>query len=351
MRSLDSTNAFVAVGEDRRKNGQDGISCPKLAFYTDDPAAAPWTYLFVCKGKMPDVCKRLQENFPLFIHQSIVYKRKRKGVKNEVRPTISGLVFVQGDGGKVQAVLDRFFWGIRLAKDCSTGKTAIIPDRVMQPFMQISRFHSSRIRFLPHLFAYYAEGNQLIRITSGLLKGMEGYCIRMARDRCLITSVGGMTISIGGIHKESFENADEYVKQRQSQQDPDEPSFRNLLTPLQKEIDASFFNPHTELDVMVLAQKLDLWKEKAEQAVKAADFDQALEIATFVLEEIGSRFASVYYDIRKKQAKNIRDLSGKFNQILTTLSGRADVSETQREMLETCRESLLIRFPFLSIDD
>lgn len=64
---------------------------------------------------------------------------------------------------------------------------------------------SSRIRFLQHPFDYYAEGNTLVRMTSGVAKGLMGYRIRISRDRCLVTDVNGQAMAIGGIHKDSYE--------------------------------------------------------------------------------------------------------------------------------------------------
>lgn len=62
-----------------------------------------------------------------------------------------------------------------------------------------------RLRLLQHPFPYYAEGNTLVRMTSGAASGLTGYRIRIARDRCLVTDVSGLAVAIGGIHNDSFE--------------------------------------------------------------------------------------------------------------------------------------------------
>lgn len=62
----------------------------------------------------------------------------------------------------------------------------------------------SRLRLLRHPFDYYAEGNTLVRMTSGVACGLTGYRIRISRDRCLVTCVGGLAVAISGIHKDMF---------------------------------------------------------------------------------------------------------------------------------------------------
>ena len=71
---------------------------------------------------------------------------------------------------------------------------------------------------MPHPLDYYSEGHPLVRITSGLLEGFEGYRIRISRNKCLVTSIGGMTVAISGISNDSFENVDEYITLRRGQQ-------------------------------------------------------------------------------------------------------------------------------------
>lgn len=91
--------------------------------------------------------------------------------------------------------------------DCSTRKAAVIPDSVMQPFMRIAGTDPSRIRFLVNPLTHYAEGNTLVEIMTGPLAGLQGYIIRIDRDRKLVIGVGDMTVAIGGVHKENFEKS------------------------------------------------------------------------------------------------------------------------------------------------
>lgn len=165
-----------------------------------------WCYLFVHHSKVEQTDRLLSEKFKTFIHRTTVYKKDDKKIRKEERPTISGLVFVQGDKVEIQDFLNRNCHRVYLARDCTTKDTAVIPDKIMRSFMQFD-LGRNRVRLMPHPLTYYSEGHSLIRVTSGLLAGFEGYIVRISRNRCLVTSLGGLTVSISGISKETFENA------------------------------------------------------------------------------------------------------------------------------------------------
>lgn len=82
---------------------------------------------------------------------------------------------------------------------------AEIPNSRMEPFMRVAQTDPDRIRFLLRPFIYYSNNRTLLRIVSGDFAGLEGYVIRIARDRKIVIDVGGMGVAIGGIHAERFE--------------------------------------------------------------------------------------------------------------------------------------------------
>lgn len=172
-------------------------------------AEPTWSYLFVHYRRTEVVQKELEKEFQVFVHTSLRYRKGDKRKQGKERPTISGLVFVKGEPDAIQRYLSEKFIGLYLAKDHTTGKRAVITDAVMRPFMQISKVQPTRIRFMPHSFDYYSEGHPMVRITSGPLIGLEGYRIRISRDKCFIASMGGLTIAVGGIHADTFENIEE----------------------------------------------------------------------------------------------------------------------------------------------
>ena len=77
--------------------------------------------------------------------------------------------------------------------------------------MQIIKDDPTRIRILLHPIEHYAEGNIKLRVLTGILKGQEGYLIRIARDRKLVMKIGDMVVAIGGIYKEEFEEVQDLV--------------------------------------------------------------------------------------------------------------------------------------------
>lgn len=311
-----------------------------------------WCYLFIHQAKINMVNKKLEESFPIFIHKSITYKQADKRIRKIERPTISGLVFIQGDTDKVQKVLSENFFGLYLVKNCSSKEVAVIPDEIMQPFMRMSQINPTRIRFMPHPFEYYADGHTLVKITSGILAGMEGYRIRISRDKCLVTSIGGMTVAINGIYKDSFENLDEYVRQRRLQLNSGKAAARLNLSPLQAEIDACFFTPQNQLDILALTENIKPWVERTQNELKAKRFDDVAETALFLLEEMGSRFQTLYSHPQFNAClKETNSLCRQLDNALLTLAGSLDVATDLKEVVETQRQSLLIRFPFLPLDE
>lgn len=308
---------------------------------------ATWSYLFIHHKKTAVVREKLAKSFEVFIHTSIRYGRGANQSRKQECPTISGLIFVRGEAGEIQNFLSLNFPGLYLVKDCSTGKTAVISDDAMRSFMQISQVAPTRIRFMPHSFGYYAEGNTLVRITSGALAGMEGYRLRIARDKCLVTSLGGMTVAISGIYKDSFENLDEYVRLRRAQLQVGKPAPDSAMTVIQAQIDEGFFNPQDQMDVIAVVGNAEAWAEKARRAFAEKDYDLAAEIALFVLEEFGSRFQTLYEGARNLDLKEADLLCESLVTLLRRTIGLADVSVDLKEIIESGLETLNIRFPFL----
>lgn len=328
-------------------NGHDIGKSPEVEVCSD----SSWHYLFIHHTKVEKTEERLKERFKTFVHKTIIYKRENKRIKQKEYATISGLLFVQGNSLEIQLFLTENFMSLYLVKDCASGRVATIPDEVMQPFMQLVQIAPTRIRFMPHTFDYYQTGNTMVRITSGILAGMEGYRIRVSRDKCLITSVGGMTVAIKGIYKESFENIDEYVRQRREQLSAmQKPMSRELWSPLQIQIDECFYEPHNQLDIMALSESVGIWTAKAENYVKEKLFDEAAEVALFVLEEIGSCLVHVHNDIGIGRMDEVFSACRGTDKVLEDMMRSADVATDLKDIIETGRESLMMRFPFLPVN-
>lgn len=366
-----------------------------------DPA--PWSYLFIRKrdAEYFSLKAETEGGFRTFIHRTIITDasgKSEKGKPNgsaqdreasngttEGRPTISGLIFIQGKTKVIKKYLWERFPQYHLVNDCSTRKAAVIPDSVMQPFMRIAGTDPSRIRFLVNPLTHYAEGNTLVEIMTGPLAGLQGYIIRIDRDRKLVIGVGDMTVAIGGVHKENFEKVEEVARavnirqraRRQAEQRrlrerievnvnadvaPQPPdSDRNsceelrsasgkkprtampdpdprLLTPIQQKVDTAFFTPETFNDILVITTNIELWTERARRLIQAGNLADASEILTFLLEEIGYWFTNIY----KKKSIDLTPVkkagNNAYKTALTILDNK-HLPERTRQDLETNLDS------------
>lgn len=179
----------------------------------------PWGYIFI-HNKTAQVFERemsiYNEEHPIspiqcFIHKSFRYRQKSEsgGVKKELVPTISGLVFLQGKTRTLQTFLHEEYPQYHLVNDRSTRRPASIKDSVMQPFMAVLKDSPDKITFLTDPFEKFAQDRVKLRVRSGIFKGCEGYIVRIDRDRQLVFNFGGYAVAIRGVHKENFEVVEE----------------------------------------------------------------------------------------------------------------------------------------------
>lgn len=353
-------------------------------------APAPWSYLFIRKrdAEYFSLKAETEGGFRTFIHRTIVTDASGKSEKGkpdgsaqdreagngatEGRPTISGLIFIQGRTKVVKKYLWERFPQYHLVNDCSTRKAAVIPDSVMQPFMRIANTDPSRIRFLVNPLTHYAEGNTLVEIMTGPLAGLQGYIIRIDRDRKLVIGVGDMTVAIGGVHKENFEKVEEVARavnirqraRRQAEQEKRrlregieanvnadvalQPPDPRLLTPIQQKVDTAFFTPETFNDILVITTNIELWTERARRLIQAGNLADASEILTFLLEEIGYWFTNIY----KKKSIDLTPVkkagNNAYKTALTILDNK-HLPERTRQNLETNLDSQMLRHGYLFI--
>ena len=353
-------------------------------------APVPWSYLFIRKrdAEYFSLKAETEGGFRTFIHRTIVTDasgKSEKGKPNgsaqdreasngatEGRPTISGLIFIQGKTKVVKKYLWERFPQYHLVNDCSTRKAAVIPDSVMQPFMRIAGTDPSRIRFLVNPLTHYAEGNTLVEIMTGPLAGLQGCIIRIDRDRKLVIGVGDMTVAIGGVHKENFEKVEEVARavntrqraRRQAEQrrlrerieanvnvnadvSPQPPDPR-LLTPIQQKVDTAFFTPETFNDILVITTNIELWTERARRLIQAGNLADASEILTFLLEEIGYWFTNIY----KKKSIDltpVKKAGNKAYKTALTILDNKHLPERTRQNLETNLDSQILRHGYFFI--
>ena len=365
-------------------------STDKEATRDQSQAPAPWSYLFIRKrdAEYFSLKAETEGGFRTFIHRTIITDESGKSAKgkpngsaqdreasngttasaSQGRPTISGLLFIQGKTKVIKRYLWKRFPQYHLVNDCSTRKAAVIPDSVMQPFMRIAGTDPSRIRFLVNPLTHYAEGNTLVEIMTGPLAGLQGYIIRIDRDRKLVIVVGDMTVAIGGVHKENFEKVEEVARavnirqraRRQAEQRrlregidvnvnadvaPQPPDPR-LLTPIQQKVDTAFFIPETFNDILVITTNIELWTERARRLIQAGNLADASEILTFLLEEIGYWFTNIY----KKKSIDltpVKKAGNKAYKTALTILDNKHLPERTRQNLETNLDSQMLRHGYL----
>lgn len=350
----------------------------KEATHDQSQDPAPWSYLFIRNREAEyfSLKAETEGGFRTFIHRTIVTDASIKSTKGkpngsaqdmeasngdtEGRPTISGLIFIQGKTKVIRKYLWERFPQYHLVNDCSTHKAAVIPDSVMQPFMRIAGTDPSRIRFLVNPLTHYAEGNTLVEIMTGPLAGLQGYIIRIDRDRKLVMGVGDMTVAIGGVHKENFEKVEEVARavntrqcaRRQAEQEKRRPvrpdQDPRLLTPIQQKVDTAFFTPETFNDILVITTNIELWTERAQRLIQAGNLADASEILTFLLEEIGYWFTNIY----KKKSIDLTPVkkagNNAYKTALTILDNK-HLPERTRQDLETNLDSQILRHGYLFI--
>ena len=328
-------------------SGQTEKVCPEIRKCTDESSS--WSYLFMHNRLAEPFEKAVAKDglFRTFVHRSIRYRKEKRnvqgGVVEEKRPTVSGLVFIQGNAVEISRYLRASFPQFHLVNDCSTHRTAVIPDEVMEPFMKIVQADPLRIRFLLNPLKKYAEGNTLVQIATGPLAGLQGYIIRIDRDRKLVIGMGDMTVAIGGVHKECFENAEAVARGRS---DMDSCCDGRSLDPVQESIDKAFYKPVTLNDVVLMATNIDLWLARAEGYLRISQAEKVLSILPFLLEEIGYYFTNAAVagspDISVVAASG-RAVASRIRELLS--SGALGDDLTQR--LAALYEAQIIRHGYL----
>lgn len=184
---------------------------------TSKADAAPWGYIFIQHMSAAVFEKNLENRNLLgdfkpkcFVHRTVRYKDKPdgKGVVKTEKPTVNGLVFLQGTTNQLRTFLKLNFPQYYLVNNCSTKKPASIPDSVMQPFMAVMQNEPERLTFMREPFERFAKDHVKLRVLTGLFKGQEGYVVRVKRDRQLVMNIGGFAVAVNNVHNEDFEIAE-----------------------------------------------------------------------------------------------------------------------------------------------
>ena len=200
---LDSANSLsIARGE--LDNGQALGPAPEERECLE---ANNWCYMTVHYSRAVHVAEVLEQRFRTFVHKTVTYVKHEGKVVKQEKPSVSGLVFVQGAPDSIKAYLKEELPNHFLSNDCSTKRTAVIRDSEMQFFMRTMEVEPTRIRFMEKPYEYYGKYYPQVQMTSGPFAGKEGFIIRIHRDRHFVMQFGNMAIAVSGLHKERFVNS------------------------------------------------------------------------------------------------------------------------------------------------
>ena len=213
----------------------EGSLCPHSPSLPMEPDQQSWGYVYITHGRVERFLELIeyiaaQGEFtpPTFVHRS---PRRNKKTNQKPAPkstkklsttaqktdtsldnpehldplTVSGLVFLQGETRALERFLMDNFPMIYLVKDCATNRPASIPHAQMKPFMELMKSKPYEITLLRDAFEKFAENRVKLRLLTGPFAGHEGYIVRIHRDRQLVMQLGGITVALRGIHRETFE--------------------------------------------------------------------------------------------------------------------------------------------------
>ena len=270
------------------------ITGPVVKKYTEvNTSDTSWCYLFVHHKKVSSFEEQIKKDgLTYFVHRTIKYvprHRNRGGMHEVEKPTVSGLIFIQGNAKEIQDYLKEIMSPYRLCKNCSTGEVAIIPCNQMEPFMRVAETEPERLRFLLRPFVYYSKNRTLLRIVTGDYAGLEGYVIRIARDRRLVMDVGGMAVAVSGVHAERFEEVckNEATKQERAT------FYKCNLHERTAFIDRYFHQVKTAQEVAAQVENINILRLQTMKDVndKKLDLKDAFDTFYFMIEEIGYYYA------------------------------------------------------------
>ena len=337
------------IGEQNRETGIDPNLEEARGAKAGGEAGAgtSWCYMFIHNREAAKFSEYAasEAGFKTFVHRTLNYKKptEKYGDVEGGRPTISGLLFIQGNDKKIKNYLRTYFPQYHVVNDCSTRRTAVIPDMVMQAFMKVSSADPTKIRFMLNPLNHYAKGNTLVRVMTGPMAGLEGYIIRIDRDRRLVMGVGDMTVAIGGVHKEQFEAVEDVARQLNNSIDPDQ---KRDLSELQANIDKSLFAPASFNDVLVVATNLELWQDRATEYFSRRAYQRAAEILPFLLEEIGYYFSGLYGK-KELDIQPVLNIGKRISQKINTILMDGLVPEDVRADLQSAYDEQAVRHGYL----
>lgn len=315
----------------------------------DKDNCTSWSYLFVHNQKVKSIEEQLKKDgITHFVHKTIKYvprHRNRGGMREVETPSVSGLIFLQGNPEILQDYLDKNIKPYKLCKNCSTGKVATIPCNQMEPFMRVAETEPERLRFLLRPFIYYSKNRTLLRIVTGEYAGLEGYVIRIARDRKLVMDVGGMAVALSGVHAECFEE----VNKNEADKKERELFYKRNLHERNAFIDCYFHQVKTAQEVSAQVENIEILRLQtlADVRDKKLDLKDAYDTFYFMIEEIDYYYAP-FIDYFKEDLRPIFEAGRTVKEeIEKAIKIFKDSNKELHDRCETEFEALLNNYGYL----
>ena len=209
--------------------------------------------------------------------------------------------------------------------------------------MRIVETEPERLRFLLRPFVYYSKNRTLLRIMTGDYAGLEGYVIRIARDRRLVMDVGGMAVAISNVHAERFEE----VNKNEGSKSERETFYKRNLHERNAFIDRYFHQVRTASEVEAQKENIAILLNQtlADVMSKKLDIKDAFDTFYFIIEEIGYYYAP-FIDYFKDDLNPIIEEGRKVMQEIGSITASlGDVELRQR--CETEYEELRTNYGYL----
>ncbi|MCI1779342.1 MAG: UpxY family transcription antiterminator [Bacteroidales bacterium] len=132
-----------------------------------------------------------------FIPMQYVLKNTNGNKHKKLSPAIHNLIFVKTSGGIIKGLkMEAELRGIpiRYIMDRATNSPMIVPDYEMCNFIAVAGTYDDQLIFLPY---NVGKGGKIhikekVLITGGLFKGVEGYVVKIKKDRRILVSITGM---------------------------------------------------------------------------------------------------------------------------------------------------------------
>ena len=156
-----------------------------------------WFAFKVFYNKVFEVERDIQElGVRTYFPKLKIYKKWEDKQKEQIKPAISSLIFVQCTEEKVWDLQKDLFGRVMLYTHMSSEgnrKASPVDEEEMRLFMLVTSVEDERLQYLDVDSVNYKEG-QRVRVLDGPYKGCVGYIKRIKGNRRLLVAVEGIAL-------------------------------------------------------------------------------------------------------------------------------------------------------------